>query len=160
MANGILHHGFCRIERLDKHAASAIGAPRAARRLAQQLIQAFRRTEIRDSKARISADNSHKFYTRKIMALRNHLRTKQNIIFTLPERCQYFFDSAHVLRRIAIHANHLCIRHPFMDFFFELFNRATNKFISFRTTCRARRINMIQCCTVMTHQRIVLLMIN
>ena len=85
MMNGVLHHGFRRIERLDKHVPAAFRTPRTASRLAQQLEQFFSRTEIGNAKPRIGTNNPDKFDTRKVMAFRDHLRSKQNIVFAVPE---------------------------------------------------------------------------
>ena len=130
MVNGKLHHRFCRVQRLDKHSSAAFGAPRTASRLAQQLVQLFCRAKIGNTKSRISTDDSNKLYAREIVAFSDHLRSKQNVVFAISKRCQDFFDGTHVLRRIAVHANHFCRGNPLQNFFFEFFNCATDKFIS------------------------------
>ena len=155
-----MHHGFLRVERLDNHLAAPLRTPGAACRLAQQLEQPLRTAEIGHAKPAVGTDNPHKAHARKIVPLRDHLRTEEDVVFTVAEGVENLLYRAHVLRGIAVHAHGFCARYPLGDFFLQLFDGAAHEFVRSRTARRAGRINRVKRSAIMAQQRAVLLVVN
>ena len=155
-----LHHRFARLERLNEYLAFAAGTTRAPCSLAEQLEKPFGGSEVGDAEPAIGANDPDELYARKVVALGDHLRSNQDIVFAVAERVENLFAGAHVLGCVAVHANYLRIRNPFGDFFFEHLDGAAHKLVGFGAAGATRCVHRVKGGAVVAHERAVLLMVN
>ena len=94
------------------------------------------------------------------MALGDHLRSNQNVVFTIAECIENLFAGAHVLGGVAVHANHLRIRNPFGDFFFQHLDGAAHKLVGFGAAGATRCVHRVKGGAVVAHERAVLLVVH
>src|SRR5262249_5352720 len=92
------------IDRLDDRFARLIAAAGAAGDLCEQLERALRGTKIGDPEPDISRDDADEGHARKVVPLRDHLSTDQDIDLAIPESRQQRAERAFPANGVAIEA--------------------------------------------------------
>src|SRR5262245_43953620 len=106
---------------LDQNSSRPIAASCASRHLRDQLKRSFRRSEVRQRRARIYRHHAHQSHVREVMSLREHLRTDERIDASGAEVRERLLKHFPTRSRVAIDARDTQVREEQSEHLLELF---------------------------------------
>src|SRR4051812_12817091 len=160
LGRGMTQSVMVRMIRLNQHASRQVAAAGAARHLCNQLESSFSRAKIRQRQSGVDGNYAHQSDVVKIMTLREHLRTDQEIDLTVAEIQQGLFEFMTASLRVAIYASNTKPREAFAQNFFDLFSAFADIINVLAGTCRTMGRSSLMMIAVMTNQGLVAAVIS